>query len=278
MIVAVQDLKISFYKQILLPPHFWLMPSYFVCSGDETVSNFGFKRLVLLVYYAPVMRNTHLRLVWCKLQNPLWILGVKSRFGMNLNFEFQFESAHELLINLNLVFLKWMNLNLVFSKSMNLNLVFLKSMNLNLKIKKEMNGSNPAFYHTRWELHVVPFYCWILSRKAVNTNFYSLCLTRPGIRSCVYRFSSRCSALPLIGCVTLRYGMLSNFFFLRMTYAQWVINTFLSNHGWCGGKMIFKTKESFCYGRRHWTMLCLDLKFCITPKPKYLHFLWIFSS
>ena len=44
---------------------------------------------------------------------------------INLNFEF--ESAYELL----------MNLNLVFSKSMNLNLVFLKSINLNLKIKKK---------------------------------------------------------------------------------------------------------------------------------------------
>ena len=51
---------------------------------------------------------------------------------------FEFESAHELLMNLNLnsTFAKSMNLNLVFSKSMNLN--------LNLKITKKMNGSNPS--------------------------------------------------------------------------------------------------------------------------------------
>ena len=37
VIVAVQDLKISFYMQILVPPHFWLMPPHFNCSGDGTV-------------------------------------------------------------------------------------------------------------------------------------------------------------------------------------------------------------------------------------------------
>ena len=68
---------------------------------------------------------------------------LQTRVGLNLNFEF--ESAHELLMNfnfnLNSTFAKPMNLNLnlVFSKSMNLNLnlVFLKSMNLNLKIPKK---------------------------------------------------------------------------------------------------------------------------------------------
>ena len=47
---------------------------------------------------------------------------VLTRVGLNLNFE----SAYELLINLNL--------NSTFAKSMNLNLVLSKSMNLNLKI------------------------------------------------------------------------------------------------------------------------------------------------
>ena len=73
---------------------------------------------------------------------------------MNLNFEF--ESAHKFLMNLNFVFSKAMNLNFVFSKSMNLNFVFSKSMNLNfvflksmnlklnVKIRKKMNGSNPS--------------------------------------------------------------------------------------------------------------------------------------
>ena len=71
---------------------------------------------------------------------------ITTRVGLNLNFEF--ESAHELLMNLNLnsTFAKSMNLNFDFSKSMNLNLVFSKSMNLNLnmnlKIKNKMNGSN----------------------------------------------------------------------------------------------------------------------------------------
>ena len=65
---------------------------------------------------------------------------------------FEFESAHELLMNLNSTFAKSMNLNLnlnlVFSKSINLNLsmnlVFSRSMNLNLnlKIKNKTNGSN----------------------------------------------------------------------------------------------------------------------------------------
>ena len=62
------------------------------------------------------------------------------RVGLNLNFEF--ESAHELLMNLNSTFAKSMNLNLVFSKSMNLNLVFSQSMNLNLEIQNKLNGSN----------------------------------------------------------------------------------------------------------------------------------------
>ena len=62
-----------------------------------------------------------------------------TRVGLNLNFEF--ESAHELLLNLNFVFSKSMNLNLIFSKSMNLNLNFdfLTSMNLNILIKHSTN-------------------------------------------------------------------------------------------------------------------------------------------
>ena len=57
---------------------------------------------------------------------------------MNLNFEF--ESVHELLINLNLnsTFAKSMNLNL------NLNLVFSKSMNLNLNLKIKNNIYQPV--------------------------------------------------------------------------------------------------------------------------------------
>ena len=63
---------------------------------------------------------------------------------------FEFVSAHELLMNLNPTFAKSMNLNWnsVFAKSMNMNLVFLKSMNLNLKIKNKMNGSNPILKST----------------------------------------------------------------------------------------------------------------------------------
>ena len=48
---------------------------------------------------------------------------VTNRVGLNLNFEL--ECAHELLMNLNLIFAKSMNLNLI------LTLVFSKSMNLN---------------------------------------------------------------------------------------------------------------------------------------------------
>ena len=44
---------------------------------------------------------------------------VITRVGLNLNVEF--ESAHEILVNLNSTFAKSINLNLVFSKSMNLN-------------------------------------------------------------------------------------------------------------------------------------------------------------
>ena len=36
IIVAVQDLKFSFYMQILVSPHFWLVPPHFVCSGNGT--------------------------------------------------------------------------------------------------------------------------------------------------------------------------------------------------------------------------------------------------
>ena len=50
-----------------------------------------------------------------------WIHAVAyTRVRLNLNFEFQF--AHELLMNLNSTFTKSMNLNLIFAKSMNLNL------------------------------------------------------------------------------------------------------------------------------------------------------------
>ena len=57
---------------------------------------------------------------------------VSGRVGLNLNFEF--ESAHKFLMNLNFVFSQsmYLNLNFVFSKLMNLNLIFLKSMKLNL--------------------------------------------------------------------------------------------------------------------------------------------------
>ena len=60
-----------------------------------------------------------------------------TRVGLNLNFEF--ESAHEFLMNLNFVFSKSMNLNFVFSKSMNLNFIFSKSMNLNFVFSMSMN-------------------------------------------------------------------------------------------------------------------------------------------
>ena len=36
IIVAAQNLKISFYMQILVPLHFWLVPPYFACTGDGT--------------------------------------------------------------------------------------------------------------------------------------------------------------------------------------------------------------------------------------------------
>ena len=36
--VAVQELKISFYMQVLMPSYFWLVPPHFVCSGDGTVT------------------------------------------------------------------------------------------------------------------------------------------------------------------------------------------------------------------------------------------------
>ena len=53
--------------------------------------------------------------------------------------EFEFESAREFFINLNLnlFFSKSMNLNVnfIFSKSMNLNFIFSKPINLNLNLK-----------------------------------------------------------------------------------------------------------------------------------------------
>ena len=60
-----------------------------------------------------------------------------SRVGLNLNFEF--ESAHEFLMNLNFVFSKSMNLNFISSQSINLNFVFSTSMNLNILIKQLTN-------------------------------------------------------------------------------------------------------------------------------------------
>ena len=79
-----------------------------------------------------------------------------TRVELNLNFEF--ESAHELWMNSNFVFSNSLNLNFVFSKSMNLNLnlifsklmnlnlyfVFSTSMNLNILIK---HSTNFEFFH-----------------------------------------------------------------------------------------------------------------------------------
>ena len=47
IIVAVQDLKISFDKQILLPPRFWLVPFCFIYSGDGTALSALVKQSVL---------------------------------------------------------------------------------------------------------------------------------------------------------------------------------------------------------------------------------------
>ena len=66
---------------------------------------------------------------------------ILSTVGLNLNFEF--ESAHELLMNLNL------NSTFVKSMNLNLNLVFSKPKNLNLKIKNKMNGSNQCCRYER---------------------------------------------------------------------------------------------------------------------------------
>ena len=62
------------------------------------------------------------------------------RVGLNLNFEF--ESVHEVLINLNSTFSKAMklNLNLVFSMSMNLNLVTSHSDKTTDKVGKRNNN------------------------------------------------------------------------------------------------------------------------------------------
>ena len=39
IIVAVSDLKIIFYMQILMhPPTLWLVPPHFICSGGGTAS------------------------------------------------------------------------------------------------------------------------------------------------------------------------------------------------------------------------------------------------
>ena len=97
------------------------------------------------------------------------------RVGLNLNFEF--ESAHELLMNLNLnsTSAKSMNLNLnsVFSKSMSLNLilVFSKSVNLNLNLKiKKMNGSNQYLgYGGGASRPLVPSF-WLTKNTAIETS------------------------------------------------------------------------------------------------------------
>ena len=40
-IAAVQDLKFSFYMQILVSPRYWLVPPHFIRAGDGTVTNKG---------------------------------------------------------------------------------------------------------------------------------------------------------------------------------------------------------------------------------------------
>ena len=47
-------------------------------------------------------------------------------------------------------------------------------------------------YYTRWRLHSLHFpFCWASSRKAVNTNFYSLWFDPTWNRTLVYRFSCK---------------------------------------------------------------------------------------
>ena len=50
-LVAVQDPKISFYKQILVPSHFWLVPPHFVCSGEGIVPSPGWRLQWLVLFW-----------------------------------------------------------------------------------------------------------------------------------------------------------------------------------------------------------------------------------
>ena len=93
------------------------------------------KKTSQIPYHYQYLSHTHLRLRDCHVQTAKSSLNLwYGKWGW-----IELESAHDLLMNLNLVFSKSMNLNLDFSKSMNLNLVFLKSINLNLdlRIKKK---------------------------------------------------------------------------------------------------------------------------------------------
>ena len=71
----------------------------------------------------------------------LFVCIVSRVYRVGLSWNFEFEYAHELLINLNFVFSKSVNLNFVFSQSLNLNLNFMfsTSMNLNVLIKHSTN-------------------------------------------------------------------------------------------------------------------------------------------
>ena len=51
MIVAVQDLKMSFYLQSLVPPHFWLVPfSWFALATALLAACFPFTNLKLRLW------------------------------------------------------------------------------------------------------------------------------------------------------------------------------------------------------------------------------------
>ena len=100
------------------------------CFDDVNVQPNFFKNSLALLHFNICSLHRNFHAVYYNFLQSLNFLPNVIRVGLNLNFEF--ESAHELL----------MNLNLTFAKSMNLNLAFSKSMNLNSKIKNKMNGSN----------------------------------------------------------------------------------------------------------------------------------------
>ena len=94
-----------------------------------------------------------------------------------------------------------------------------------------------------------PFICWTTSKKAVNTNFHSLCFHPTGNQTRVYRFSSRPSIHSTTDrccCCCSSCCMLQWIYFAVVTALLLVLLYLLLNHGLFISLWLNSIQRFFC--------------------------------